>query len=554
MVRRAARPNPSKGPVSIGEEYPAPVGGWNARDSIAAMPRTDAVVMDNWVPRAGYVELRRGHVQVVSGFASPVETLIPFRGGAAGADKLFAAAGGAIYDGLTSPLGAALISGLTSNRWNYTAFANSAGTWTIACNGADAPIGYHAGAWASVPALSGTSGSISLTPATLLNVFAHKGRLFYLDKSSLYAWSPAAGAVGGACTLLDLGSIFTKGGRLAFGGSWSNEFGITVDDFAVFGTDQGQVAVYQGIDPTNAATWGLVGTFDLAPPLGPRALLKFGGDLAVVTADGVLPLSQALKLDRSQADQVAMTSKIINAFSSAVRAYKGNLGWQGLLYPGSTSTNLTDAAAGSLAIFNVPVATLGTSIQFVQNVLTGAWCRFTGLNAFCWELANDGVYFGGAAGVYQWDQGASDNGTAIVGNIVGAFSSFGAPAKIKTFHSIRPLLEASPLVAPALDVCVDYQVRTPTAVPTVVGQGVASSISYNWTGASGSGVAGAPALSVNLRGDASVSVLGVGDVGGDLLAIDGSGDTLLTSSNLPFDVRCRLHGFNLLYQPGAMIG
>ena len=34
---------------------PAPVGGWNARDSLDAMPPTDAIKLVNWIPRAGYV-------------------------------------------------------------------------------------------------------------------------------------------------------------------------------------------------------------------------------------------------------------------------------------------------------------------------------------------------------------------------------------------------------------------------------------------------------------------------------------------------------------------
>ena len=556
MVRRAQRANPRKAQVSIGVEYPPPTGGWNARDSLAAMAQTDAVILDNWVPRPGLVELRRGWVQTVSGFGSPVETLIPFRGGGAGTDMLFAASGGAIYNGLVSPLGAALMSGFTSNRWNYTPFANSAGAWTIAVNGSDTPIGYNAGAWGALPTLSGSSGPITLTPSTLFNVFSHKGRLFYLQKNSLYVWNPAAGAVGGACTLLDLSSVFNKGGSLICGATWSYQFGVTMDDFAVFMTDQGQVAVYQGIDPTNASAWSLVGVYDLGPPLGPRAMLKFGGDLAIVTTDGVIPLSQASKLERSQADEVALTSKIVNAFSAAVRAYQGNYGWCALFYPGAAASNLPSALGGSLAIFNIPVSTLGTSMQFVQNVLTGAWCRWpSGINSFCWEIANGNAYFGTTAAVCQWDQGASDNGQPIVGTVLGAFSSFGQPARIKSFKGVRPLLNASPLVAPALDVNVNFKQTVPTAVPTVIGQGAtAAAISFNWTGCSGVGVYGAPIMQVNLKGDATVAQLGVGDIGQDLVGVDGAGDTLLTSANLPFDVPCQLLGFNLLYEPGAFIG
>lgn len=557
MVRRALRPNQERRQVSVGVSVPPPTGGWNARDALASMSPQDAVILDNWVPRAGYVELRRGFVPQVTGFASPVESLLPYRGGVAGADLLFAASGGSIYDCSTlgAPLGAALLSGLTSNRWNSFAFSNAAGAWTIALNGADAPIGYNAGAWAALPVISGSSGPIVLAPASLFNGCGHKGRLFFLEKNSLRTWSPAAGAVGGVCTLLDLSSIFSKGGRLVACGTWMTQFGITADDYVVFVTDQGQVAIYQGIDPTNYATWSLVGVYDFGTPLGPKALVKFGGDLAIATSDGVIPLSQGLRLERSQQEEVALTNKIINAFSSAVKAYGANFGWSALLYPGRSTSTLTNTAGGSLAIFNVPLSTLGTSMQFVQNVLTGAWCRFLNLNAYCWELANGNVYFGGATGVYQWDQGASDNGIAIVGDVKPAFSAFGQPGRLKTFKAIRPLLNTSALVQPALDVNVDYQDVAPTAMPTVIGQGGAgAAIRYDWTGASGVGYVGAPRMQVNLIGDPNLPLLAVGDVAGDLLAIDGGGDTLLTSTNLPFDVPCQLLGFDIVYEPGGLMG
>ena len=559
MVRRAARQNPQRRQVSIGVQVPPPTGGWNARDALAAMSPQDAVILDNWVPRAGYVELRRGFIPQVTGFASPVETLLPFRGGATGSDKLYAASGGGLYDVSTlgGALGAAVISGFNSNRWNYVGFSNAAANWTIACNpsGLDAPIGCNAGAWGALPALSGSSGSIVLNPANLFNVFQHKGRLYFLEQASLRVWNPAAGAVGGACTLLDLSSVFTKGGRIVAGGNWSYQYGLTADDFAVFLTDQGQIAIYQGIDPTNASAWSLLGVFDFSPPVGFRPLIQFGGDLAVITADGVIPLSQGLKLERSQSEEVALTNKITNAFSAAVKAYGANYGWQALLYAGTSTSTLTNMAAGSLAIFNVPISTLGTSMQFVQNLVTGAWCRFLNLNAFCWELCNGNVYFGSTVGVYQWDRGANDNGIAITANVLGAYSAFGQPGRTKIFKMVRPLLNTSSLVQPALDICTDYKNVTPTAVPTVIGQGSTTpSIRYDWTGASGVGFVGAPAMQVILQGDSSIPLLGVGDANGDLLGIDTGLDTLAVSTTLPFDVPCQLQGFDLVYEVGGIIG
>ena len=42
---------------------PAPVGGLNSRDSIDAMPPTDAIVMSNFFPSVEKVTLRDGFTQ-----------------------------------------------------------------------------------------------------------------------------------------------------------------------------------------------------------------------------------------------------------------------------------------------------------------------------------------------------------------------------------------------------------------------------------------------------------------------------------------------------------
>ena len=606
-MRQALRPNPGKRQVSRAGSIPAPIGGWDAYSSIAAMPIENAQILDNWIPRAGYVEMRRGYVQQTSGVTAPVLSLMAYRGGATG-DKLFAATGGKFYDVTTSgPLGSSVASGFTCDQWNTIAFSNSAGAWLIALNGQDTPQGYNASAWGALPTLSGSSGSITLTPSALFNGFEHQGRLYYLEKGTLHVWNPAAAAVGGACTLLDLSSIFSKGGRLVCGGNWSGQLGLVVADYAVFMTDQGQVAIYQGSDPTSASNFSLVNVYDLGPPLGPKALVKFGGDLAVVTSDGVIPLSQALKLDRSEQNEVALTAKIVNAFAAAVRNYSANAGWQGILYPGQTPSNDVSASGGSLAIFNIPVSpppwiatttygqssavspamVLGTdgniyssavasnlnhnpvgdggvhwtnlgmadgsNVQFVQNVMTGAWCRFKNLNAYCWELANGCIYFGTSTGVMQFDVGSDDLGNPIVGDIKSAFTDFGDGARNKQFTMIRPLLNTTSAVQPALEIDVDFQESEPTAVPTVSPQGASASIRYDWTSASGIGYVGAARMQVNLIGDASTPTLGIGDSPPHDLAVDGSGDTLFTQSSTPFDVPCQLLGFDVVYQPGGQL-
>src|SRR5262249_31149821 len=162
-------------------------------------------------------------------------------------------------------------------------------------------------------------------------------------------------------------------------------------------------------DPGDPTGWTLVGTFTLAPPIGTppwRCALKVGSDVALITQQGVLPLSQALPFDPSADRSVAITSRIQNAMAQASMQAKDHFGWQLIGYPNQ-----------QLAILNVPIEENSTQYQFVMNVLTGAWCRFTGWNANCFETYNNNLYFGDNSGnVNIAYEGGSDNMNSIAGN------------------------------------------------------------------------------------------------------------------------------------------
>jgi hypothetical protein len=104
----------------------------------------------------------------------------------------------------------------------------------------------------------------------------------------------------------------------------------------------------------------------------------------------------------------------------------------------------------------------------VQNVQTGAWCRFTGIDAFCWAVANDQMYFGSADSVCLWDTGYADNTTGIVGDIKTAFNYFGSRGSLKKFEMLQPILRIASTLAPAVEVVTDFKESIPTAVPTTI--------------------------------------------------------------------------------------
>ena len=52
-----------KSNTSVTASITSPIGGWNARDSIAEMPATDAVTLNNFFPTPTDVQLRQGYSQ-----------------------------------------------------------------------------------------------------------------------------------------------------------------------------------------------------------------------------------------------------------------------------------------------------------------------------------------------------------------------------------------------------------------------------------------------------------------------------------------------------------
>ncbi len=96
---------------------PAPVGGWNARDAVANMKETDAVVLDNYFPTASDVMGRKGFANHMTGFSAPVESLLNYT---TTTEKLFACAGTAIYDATAAgAVATAVVTGLTNSRWQH---------------------------------------------------------------------------------------------------------------------------------------------------------------------------------------------------------------------------------------------------------------------------------------------------------------------------------------------------------------------------------------------------------------------------------------------------
>lgn len=435
----AARPLTPRSPPAQGFSIPAPTWGWDASSSIANMEADHAIELVNWFPQTESVEVRKGFgFYSDTGSGLPVETVMAYQGAAS--DALFAASGTAIYD-VTGGSTTTAVSGLLNDRWQHVNFSTTGGDFLWCCNGADDPRYFDGTSWA-------TAAITGIDPTAIINVEVFKSRLWFALNNSLSAAYLPVDSIQGVATVFDLQGIFNMGGYLMSIGTWTLDGGNGPDDYLVFLTSRGQVAIYQGVNPEGLQSdFSLIAVVTIGSPIGRRSLTRVGSDLAIISVDGVLPISKSVVIDRAAAANAALTTRIQRVMNMAARDYGDNFGWQLIGYP-----------RGTRAILNVPVVEGDIQEQYVMNTITGAWARFTGQNANCWELLNDRLFFGGNDGcVYEADIGGADFGADVTADLRTAFNYFGDRGHEKRFTMARAITTTDGSTAPGIAFNVDYR-------------------------------------------------------------------------------------------------
>jgi hypothetical protein len=431
--------------------YPAPVGGWNARDSLADMGKSDAVILDNFVPKTTEVVLRPGSSNHVTGITGTVETLAVYAK-PAGTFQMFGAAGSNIYDVTTAgAVGAAVQTGLTSDRWQTTNFATVAGNYLYMVNGSDSPRLWDGTTWTTITGVS-TPAITGVTTANLVHINVFQRRLWFVEKNSMKVWYLPVQSIGGAAQSFDLSPLFGAGGYIQAMATMSMDSGNGMDDHAVFISSEGEIAIYKGYDPSSAATWYLVGVFSVGSPVGRRCFAQFGADVLIISKDGLLPMSKALLTARSNSS-IAISDKIQQAISQATSDFTTQFGWETIIYPEE-----------NLLILNVP--NNGNSVQYVMYTLNNSWCRFTNWNVATFARMGPYLYAGTSGGVMRVYSGNNDNGAQINGEALSSFQYHGG-MKLKRYTMMRPIFSSeNSTVGVILGLNLDFNQTAPTGIPT----------------------------------------------------------------------------------------
>ena len=369
--------------------WPAPVRGLLRNGALVGSPADGAEVLDNFICTAEGARLRGGS-GLHRAVGAPVTRLMTYRSGAV--ELMFAATQSAVYN--VSSLSAlpavptAEFASQTSGEWSNTQFATPGGQFLFIVNGSDPARHFNGSAWAT-PTVTGVDTS------DLNFVWQHKRRLWFCENSTLSAWYLGVNSIAGTATEFPLDGVFRLGGSLIFGGTWSIDSGDGLDDAIVFVTSEGEIAVYQGIDPDT--DFVLSGVYRIGRPLNKNAWFRAGGDLAIVAEDGIVSIGSALQKDQAALQTVAITAPIEEL-------------WRNAIANRSISNRFALAVWPTQTLFMVSTpSTSGEYELLCANTRTGAWSRITGWDAQAFAVFQDRLYFGTTSGfVLRADFGGSD--------------------------------------------------------------------------------------------------------------------------------------------------
>jgi hypothetical protein len=437
---------------------PAPTRGLILNENESYMQPGGALVLDNWIPTMKGIKLRGGtKTWAVLSETTPVISMFTFISGTQ--QRLYAGNATKLYD-VTATTPVMIKSGQTSGNYVASQLANQAGDHMLVANDAgDYLLHFDGTTWTTLNASQINTDPAITPPPTcaaghnLTYVWKYRGRYFFIEGGTMNAWYLPTNAFQGRILQIPLAGAATKGGKLLCGFTWSIDAGDGIDDKCVFMTDQGELLIFTGSDPSTVANWRQEGRYATSTPLGMNCYQPIGGDVLIATVDGIIPISASITKDTSQLELAAITRAIKPMWRDEVNA-KRALPWTmckwdevGVLfttYPGGTPGNYTTGAV---------------------NIATGAWARVTGWDAMCFGRMRADMFFGTQAGkIIQAERTGTDDGSPYVASMVGGWEMFSSQSATIVWRQARASFRArsGEPFQPQLSATTDYVIVIPT--------------------------------------------------------------------------------------------
>jgi len=307
-------------------------------------------------------------------------------------------------------------------------------------------------------------------PEDLVQVTEWGGNICFVERNTATIWYLDPLAISGDIADFNVGSLFIEGGHLAQLASWSVDAGDGMDDKLVAISGSGDVLVYQG---QFGQSVGLAGRWQVGTvPEGRRIMSDFGGDVLILTQNGIVRLSELVSGLITEDPTKYTTSNIGYFVRREMEQNVGLYGWQ-----------IAKSTKNGIVVVSVPRSDLQASqpyVQFVMDINTQAWTMFRNLNMRCMKEAEGEFYFGTDDGRVMLMTGTVDNGTLAGLSSVGIefsllthYTSLGAPANWKQVQFVRPwwLGDADP--AYLTKTFYDFNLGSIESSPIFTGVGVA---------------------------------------------------------------------------------
>jgi hypothetical protein len=350
-------------------------------------------------------------------------------------------------------------SGQLSGNYVASQLANQSGDHMLVANEAgDYLLHFDGTAWLTFNA-SQINADPAITPPpsciaghNLTYVWKYRGRFFFIEGGTMNAWYLPTNAYQGRILQIPLAGAATKGGKLLCGFTWSIDAGDGIDDKCVFMTDQGELLIFTGSDPSTAANWRQEGRYATSTPLGMNCHQAIGGDVLIATVDGIIPISASITKDTSQLELASITRAIKPMWRQEVNA-KRALPW----------TMMKWDEYGALFV-SWPGGIPGSYTLGLVNIATGAWARYTGWDAMCFGRLRADAFFGTQDGkIVQMDRTGTDNGVPYTCIMVGGWEMFSSQSATVVWRQARASFaaRAGEPFQPQLSATTDYVVVIP---------------------------------------------------------------------------------------------
>lgn len=394
----------ARSPASIDEAMPGlrPVpSGIDVVHPAVALAGDKALFILNLVagdrgltPRPGTQE----HATNVGSVAGEVRAVLPYHSSGA-LDRLFATAQNGLYDisaGGSAPT-LKLTFGIQNTNTGFgesAPFVNSAGDrFLLYADEVNGYLLYTEGtdSWAA--------GSVTgVSPSALVHVALWGARVWFTERDSSRGWFLGLGAISGPATPFDFAPFFAAGGTLRGLWRWTRDGGQDgMGDHLVAVSSAGDVVVFRGTDP-QYPNFQWVGTWHVGGvPAGRKLASQYGGDLQLLTLNGLLPLSRLVSGAVLTPDTYE-TNDIRPLFANAMAAMSTRRGWHVQAHP-----------RGSFLCVNTPGVAGEPQEQFAMSFATRDWSRLRGLDILSSALWQGEFYFGTRDGRVLKSTGTVDN-------------------------------------------------------------------------------------------------------------------------------------------------